>query len=55
MARMLMYFNAKKKSNLIDLAKVYDLPADKLTEEIEKYNQAARSNHLVNLAKPQVM
>jgi 3-oxo-5alpha-steroid 4-dehydrogenase len=43
MARMLMYFNAKKKSNLIDLAKVYNLPADTLTEEIEKYNQAARS------------
>ena len=30
MARMLMYFNAKKKNNLIDLAKVYNLPADTL-------------------------
>ena len=38
-----MYFNAKKKNNLIDLAKVYNLPAGSLSEEIEKYNQAAQS------------
>tara|TARA_B110000014_G_C20123374_1_gene596544 strand:+ start:230 stop:1936 length:1707 start_codon:yes stop_codon:yes gene_type:complete len=43
MARMLMYFNARKKSSLDELAKVYDLPAEKLAEEIEKYNQAAKT------------
>ena len=44
MARMLMFFNAKKKANLIDLAKVYSLPADILSQEVEKYNEAARSD-----------
>ena len=44
MARMLMFFNAKKKANLIDLAKVYSLPADILSQEVEKYNGAARSD-----------
>jgi len=44
MARMLMFFNAKKKTNLIDLAKVYSLPADILSQEVEKYNEAARSD-----------
>jgi 3-oxo-5alpha-steroid 4-dehydrogenase len=51
MARMLMYFNAKKKSNLVDLAKVYGLPADMLTEEVEKYNQAARSQSSCEFGK----
>ena len=27
----------------MSLAKVYDLPAEKLVEEIEKYNQAAKT------------
>ncbi|MAZ30882.1 MAG: hypothetical protein CMP57_02180 [Flavobacteriales bacterium] len=44
MARMLMFFNAKKKANLIDLAKVYSLPTDMLSQEVEKYNEAARSD-----------
>ena len=44
MARMLMYFNARKKASLDELAKVYDLPAEKLAEEIKKYNQAANAN-----------
>ena len=51
MARMLMYFNAKKKNNLLDLAKVYNLPADKLNEEVEKYNQAARSESSCEFGK----
>jgi len=41
MARMLMYFNARKKSNLEDIAKIYGLDASKLALEITKYNKAA--------------
>ena len=41
MARMLMYFNARKKSNLEDMAKIYGLDASKLALEITKYNKAA--------------
>ena len=41
MARMLMYFNARKKSNLEDMAKIYGLDAIKLALEITKYNKAA--------------
>ena len=41
MARMLMYFNARKKSNLEDIAKVYGLDASKLILEVNKYNEAA--------------
>jgi 3-oxo-5alpha-steroid 4-dehydrogenase len=43
MAKMLMYFNAKKKTTLEDIAKVYDLPAENLISEVSKYNEAANS------------
>ena len=36
-----MYFNARKKSNLEDMAKIYGLDASKLALEITKYNKAA--------------
>ena len=51
MARMLMYFNARKRSNLIDLANVYNLPADAIAEEVEKYNKAARSQSSCEFGK----
>ena len=40
---MLMYFNAKKKTDLEDIAKVYDLPTENLISEVKKYNEAANS------------
>ena len=43
MAKMLMYFNAKKKTDLVDIAKVYDLSAENLISEVNKYNEAANS------------
>ena len=43
MAKMLMYFNAKKKTDLEDIAKVYDLPTENLISEVKKYNEAANS------------
>ena len=39
---MLMYFNAKKKKNLNDIAKIYNLCAKNLTSEVIKYNKAAK-------------
>ena len=41
-ARVLMYFNAKKRNTIEDLAKVYLLPSENLIKAIEKYNASAR-------------
>ncbi len=40
-ARVLMLFNAKKRSTLKELAKIYQLNETNLTESISKYNSAA--------------
>ena len=42
MARMLMYFNARKKNTLEEIAKIYDINSSNLIAEIENYNQSAR-------------
>jgi len=39
----LMYFNAKKRKTVQQLAKIYNLPEKNLTEAINKYNAAARN------------
>ena len=38
-----MYFNAKKRKTVQQLAKIYNLPEKNLTEAINKYNTAARN------------
>jgi 3-oxo-5alpha-steroid 4-dehydrogenase len=43
MARMLMYFNSRKKSTIEDLAKVYDIPEEDLRSSLEEYNQSAQN------------
>jgi len=42
-ARVLMYFNAKKRKTLQELSKIYDMPENNLTDAIKKYNSAARN------------
>lgn len=42
MARMLMYFNARKKNTLEEISKIYDINSSNLIAEIENYNQSAR-------------
>ena len=42
MAKMLMYFNAKKKKSLNEIAKIYNISSDNLILEVEKYNKAAQ-------------
>ena len=43
MARMLMYFNSRKKSTIGDLAKVYGIPEEGLIASLEEYNQSAQN------------
>jgi 3-oxo-5alpha-steroid 4-dehydrogenase len=43
MARMLMYFNSRKKSTIEDLAKVYGIPIEDLSLSLEEYNQSAQN------------
>ena len=42
-ARVLMYFNAKKRKTIQQLAKIYNLPEKNLTDAINKYNAAAKN------------
>jgi len=42
-ARMLMYFNSRKKSTIGDLAKVYGIPEEDLSASLEEYNQSAQN------------
>lgn len=42
-ARVLMYFNAKKRKTLQELSKIYHIPEDSLADAVKKYNAAARS------------
>ena len=55
MAKMLMYFNAKKKTDLEDIAKVYDLPAENLISEIKNIMRQLIQAILVNLVRLQQM
>jgi 3-oxo-5alpha-steroid 4-dehydrogenase len=43
MARMLMYFNARKKTTIEEIAKVYNLPFDALRASLEQYNNSAKN------------
>ena len=43
-ARVLMYFNAKKRNTIEKLAKIYNLPSKNLSNAIDKYNIAAKGN-----------
>lgn len=42
MARMLMYFNARKRTTIEEIAKVYNLPSDSLRASLEQYNDSAK-------------
>ena len=44
MARMLMYFNARKKSTIQEIANVYGIPAEDLSDSLQEYNQSAQNN-----------
>ncbi len=43
-ALIMMYFNARKKTQLSKLSKIYDIDESNLKKSIEKYNASARSN-----------
>jgi len=43
-ARVLMYFNAKKRNTIEKLAKIYNLPSKNLSNAIDRYNIAAKGN-----------
>ena len=42
-ARVLMYFNAKKRQTIQGLSKIYNLPEDNLVNAVMKYNAAAKN------------
>jgi 3-oxo-5alpha-steroid 4-dehydrogenase len=44
MARMLMYFNARKKSTIQEIANVYGIPAEDLSDSLQEYNKSAQNN-----------
>ena len=43
-ARLMMYFNAKKKNTIDELANIYGMPASNLANAIDRYNSAARGD-----------
>ena len=43
MARMLMYFNARKKSTIQEIANVYGIPEEDLSDSLQEYNQSAQN------------
>jgi 3-oxo-5alpha-steroid 4-dehydrogenase len=50
-AKMLMTFNAVKRKNIDDLAKVYGINEDNLKESIHQYNQSAINDDYCSLGK----
>ena len=50
-AKMLMMFNAVKRKNIDDLAKVYGINKDNLKESIHQYNESAINDDYCSLGK----
>jgi 3-oxo-5alpha-steroid 4-dehydrogenase len=51
MARMLMYFNARKKSTIQEIANVYGIPEEDLSDSLQEYNQSAQNNSSCKFGK----
>jgi 3-oxo-5alpha-steroid 4-dehydrogenase len=39
-----MYFNARKKSTIQEIANVYGIPAEDLSDSLQEYNKSAQNN-----------